>query len=140
MASQAAPGSNAREASSPSRSSSSAPYAPRDSRRTPLNSQASSKLLDQISVAQTLQKIHTVASRTDTLTTFDFGSPPRPPSGGDAKAFGGDLVPGGFSGVYNRIKASVSRDPVPPSPTTESDAASVVGPKQTIAPDGIGVV
>jgi 1-phosphatidylinositol-3-phosphate 5-kinase len=119
----------ARDAPSPSRSSSSAPYAPRDSRRTSLASQASSKLLDQTVVAQTLQKIHTAASRTDTLTTFDFGSPPRPPSGGDAKAFGADLVPGGFSGLYSRIKASVSRDPVPPSPTNESDAASVVSAK-----------
>jgi 1-phosphatidylinositol-3-phosphate 5-kinase len=145
MASHAAPGDTRRDAPSPSRSTSSIPHLPRDSRRTSLASQASSKPpLDQTVVAQTLQKIHTAASRTDTLTTFDFGSPPRPPSGGDAKAFGADLVPGGFSGLYSRIKASVSRDPVPPSPTNESDGASVISLKHQSAaskpPDGLSIV
>jgi 1-phosphatidylinositol-3-phosphate 5-kinase len=144
MTSYVAPGGMRRDAPSPSHSTSSIAHPPRDSRRTSVASQTSSKPLDQSAVAQTLEKIHTTASRTDTLTTFDFGSPPRPPSGGDGKSFGGDLVQGGLSGLYSRIKASVSRDPVSPSPTNESDSASVVSLKhQSTAskpPDGLSIV
>src|ERR1700760_3327939 len=78
-----------------------------DSRRTSIVSEASQTVASQDSVAKTLDKIHTTASRTDTLTTFDFVSPPRPPSSGDIKGLAGDIVQGGFSGLYSRIKATV---------------------------------
>ncbi|OCK86087.1 hypothetical protein K432DRAFT_421271 [Lepidopterella palustris CBS 459.81] len=57
------------------------------------------------SIADALDQIHTTASRSETLTTFDdFASPP-PSAGGDGKGI--DLVQGGLSGLYSRIKASV---------------------------------
>jgi 1-phosphatidylinositol-3-phosphate 5-kinase len=54
-----------------------------------------------------LDRVHTTASRSDALTTFDDFTPPRPGSKGEAKAFAGEIVQGGFSGLYNRFKASV---------------------------------
>ncbi|KAF2815224.1 uncharacterized protein BDZ99DRAFT_567104 [Mytilinidion resinicola] len=57
------------------------------------------------SVSDPLAQIHSLASRTESLTTFgDFASPPSS-SGADAKGI--DLVQGGFSGLYSRLKASV---------------------------------
>lgn len=59
-----------------------------------------------------LQQMHATASRSDTLTTFDdFTVPPAPSSISEPKGI--DLVPGGLSGLYNRLKASVggSREP-----------------------------
>jgi 1-phosphatidylinositol-3-phosphate 5-kinase len=80
----------------------------------------------QDSAAQTLEKIHTAASRSDTLTTFDFGSPPRPPSSGDIKGLAGDIVQGGLSGLYSRLRATVggAKDAVP-SPTTHDGGEDV---------------
>jgi 1-phosphatidylinositol-3-phosphate 5-kinase len=102
-----------------------------DSRRTSIISEASHTVASQDSVAKTLDKIHTAASRTDTLTTFDFGSPPRPPSSGDIKGLAGDIVQGGFSGLYSRIKATVGggRDVVPIHGFSESgeDASGTSG-------------
>lgn len=58
------------------------------------------------SIAGALDHIHTSASRSGTLTTFDdFASPPPSTSGGDGKGI--ELVQGGLSGLYSRIKASI---------------------------------
>src|ERR1700760_346924 len=104
-----------------------------DSRRTSIVSEASQTVASQDSVAKTLDKIHTTASRTDTLTTFDFGSPPRPPSSGDIKGLAGDIVQGRLSGLYSRIKATVGggRDVVSTHGISESgEDASGIGGKQ----------
>ncbi|KAF2705017.1 hypothetical protein K504DRAFT_537580 [Pleomassaria siparia CBS 279.74] len=54
----------------------------------------------------TLHHIHTTASRSEALTTFgDLTSPPLASSTTEPKGI--DLVQGGLSGLYNRIKASV---------------------------------
>ncbi|KAI5380646.1 hypothetical protein J4E82_000603 [Alternaria postmessia] len=53
-----------------------------------------------------LYQMHATASRSDTLTTFDdFTVPPAPSSVGEPKGI--DLVQGGFSGLYSRLRASV---------------------------------
>ena len=58
------------------------------------------------SIAGALDHIHTSASRSGTLTTFDdFASPPPSTSSGDGKGI--ELVQGGLSGLYSRIKASI---------------------------------
>ncbi|KAI9706720.1 MAG: hypothetical protein M1836_003731 [Candelina mexicana] len=63
---------------------------------------------DKQSLTQALDQIHTSASQSESLTTFDaFASPPRSSSGSDGKAVTGDLVPSGLSGLYNRLRASV---------------------------------
>ncbi|KAI9715239.1 MAG: hypothetical protein M1812_006050 [Candelaria pacifica] len=63
---------------------------------------------DKQSLAQALDQIHTSASQSESLTTFDaFASPPKSSSGLDGKAVVGELVPSGLSGLYNRLRASV---------------------------------
>ncbi|KAF2192109.1 hypothetical protein K469DRAFT_620091 [Zopfia rhizophila CBS 207.26] len=58
------------------------------------------------SLQETLDHIHTTASRSGGLTTFDdFTAPPASSSTGDVKGI--ELVQGGLSGLYSRIKASV---------------------------------
>ncbi|KAF2022244.1 hypothetical protein BU24DRAFT_384801 [Aaosphaeria arxii CBS 175.79] len=58
------------------------------------------------SLLQPLQQMHLNAARSDSLTTFDdLTAPPAVSSAGEPKAL--DLVQGGLSGLYSRIKASV---------------------------------
>ncbi|KNG44207.1 1-phosphatidylinositol-3-phosphate 5-kinase [Stemphylium lycopersici] len=58
------------------------------------------------SLQPSLHQMHATASRSDTLTTFDdFTVPPAPSVVGEPKGI--DLVPGGFSGLYSRLRASV---------------------------------
>jgi 1-phosphatidylinositol-3-phosphate 5-kinase len=75
-----------------------------------------------------LDHIHTTASRSDALTTFDDFAPPRPGSKGEGKAFAGDVVQSGLSGLYSRFKASVgaAKDAVAGSVGNDSaDDASI---------------
>lgn len=118
------------ESPSPSISSAILPLA--ESRRGSLTSQLSLSTTGKDSVSNALDHIHTTASRSEALTTFDeFSSPPRPQSSGEGKGFGGDIVQGGLSGLYSRIKASVgvTKEILGPSPgvTTNdpTDDASV---------------
>ncbi|KAF2651518.1 hypothetical protein K491DRAFT_781817 [Lophiostoma macrostomum CBS 122681] len=58
------------------------------------------------SLPDTMDQMHASASRSSGLTTFDeLAAPPVASSAGDTK--GMELVQGGFSGLYSRIKASV---------------------------------
>ncbi|KAF2132028.1 hypothetical protein P153DRAFT_364481 [Dothidotthia symphoricarpi CBS 119687] len=60
----------------------------------------------------TLHELHATASRSETLTTFDdLTAPPALSSASEPKTI--ELVQGGLSGLYNRLKASVggSREP-----------------------------
>ncbi|KAF7444825.1 1-phosphatidylinositol-3-phosphate 5-kinase, partial [Pyrenophora tritici-repentis] len=58
------------------------------------------------SLQPSLHQMHAVASRSDTLTTFDdFTVPPAPSVVGEPKGI--ELVQGGFSGLYSRLRASV---------------------------------
>lgn len=100
------------------------------SRRSSVNSP-----IDQETLSLALDHIHTTASRSDALTTFDEYSTGVPPRGVEGKSLASDLVQGGITGLYSRLKASVgaARDVVTSQPLTKSqdspDHASVVSVK-----------
>lgn len=62
---------------------------------------------DKETLSHVLDQIHTAASQSTTLTTFNqFTTPPSSSSGVEGKGIAGELQ-GGISGLYNRFKASV---------------------------------
>lgn len=77
--------------------------------------------LDQEALSLALDHIHTTASRSDGLTTFDEYAAGLPPSGGEGKSLASDLVQGGITGLYSRLKASVgaARDVVASQSSTK---------------------
>ena len=92
--------------SSPSASSVASPLLP--SRRGSKASAVSRSALDQETLSLALDQIHNTALRSDTLITFDeYATAPRPTVGGEGKGMSSDLVHGGISGLYSRLKASV---------------------------------
>lgn len=96
--------------------------------------------VDQEALSLALDHIHTTASRSDSLTTFDEYAKGLPPSGGEGKSLASDLVQGGITGLYSRLKASVgaARDAVTSQPSTKPqespDHASVTSVKSKAAP------
>ncbi|XEU97761.1 hypothetical protein FSHL1_003047 [Fusarium sambucinum] len=66
-------------------------------------------------LAHALDKIHTSASQSDSLTTFnDFAPPPVAAPTSDNKGLAGDLVQQGFSGLYSRLREAVGGSPKSP--------------------------
>ena len=94
----------------------------RQSRRGSIASLSSINQIDKEALSQALDQIHTTASQTDTLTTFNEFSPPPPSSTLDTKGIAGDLQ-GGISGLYNRFRASVGNVIDPTNVGSEDDAA-----------------
>lgn len=95
-----------RDGESPSASSFLLPQL-RHSRRGSLASLSSANQLDKEALSQALDQIHSTASHTETLTTFnEYTSPPASSSGPDTKGIASELQ-GGLSGLYNRFRASV---------------------------------
>ncbi|KAF2089106.1 hypothetical protein K490DRAFT_38364 [Saccharata proteae CBS 121410] len=81
----------------------------RASRRGSIASLSSRTPVDKEVLSQALDQIHTSASRSESLTTFDqFASPPSA-SSHDSKGITSEIVQGGLSGLYNRFRASVGR-------------------------------
>ena len=79
----------------------------RHSRRGSLASLSSVSQLDKETLSQALDQIHSTASQTETLTTFnEYTSPPSSSSGPDTKGIASELQ-GGLSGLYSRFRASV---------------------------------
>lgn len=77
------------------------------SRRGSLNSISTVSQIDKEHLAQALDKIHTSASQSDVLTTFnDFTAPPASLPA-EHKGSPTDLVHHGISGLYSRIKEAV---------------------------------
>jgi 1-phosphatidylinositol-3-phosphate 5-kinase len=65
-------------------------------------------MTDKEQLAYALDKIHTAASRVDSLTTFnDFAPPPISTSASENKGGAGDIVQQGFSGLYSRFREAV---------------------------------
>ncbi|KAK5663532.1 hypothetical protein OQA88_3963 [Cercophora sp. LCS_1] len=78
-------------------------------RRDSLTSASVSSQVDKEQLAIALDKIHTSASQSGVLTTFnDFAPPPGSLPTEEPKGTAGDLVQQGFSGLYSRIKEAVS--------------------------------
>jgi len=63
--------------------------------------------VDQGGLSLALDHIHTTASRSDGLTTFEEYATGLPSTGSDGKSSASDLVQSGITGLYSRIKASV---------------------------------
>jgi 1-phosphatidylinositol-3-phosphate 5-kinase len=57
------------------------------------------------SLPETLHQLHATASRSETLTTFDDLT--APPASAADEPKGAELLPGGLSGLYSRLRASV---------------------------------
>ncbi|KAL2136610.1 hypothetical protein VTI74DRAFT_2639 [Chaetomium olivicolor] len=94
----------------PSLGGSSAPTSPVDARprRDSIASLSVSSHVDKEQLALALDKIHTSASQSGALTTFnDFAPPPGSVPSFESKATAGDLVQQGLSGLYTRIKEAV---------------------------------
>ncbi|KAK3393655.1 hypothetical protein B0H63DRAFT_458736 [Podospora didyma] len=78
------------------------------SRRDSLTSISVSSQADKDQLALTLDKIHTSASQSGVLTTFnDFAPPPGTLTVVESKGSTGDLVQQGLSGLYSRFKEAV---------------------------------
>ena len=64
--------------------------------------------VDKDALSQALDEIHNTASQSETLTTFnEFTTPPSSSTNAESKGIAGELQ-GGLTGLYNRLKASVS--------------------------------
>ena len=89
----------------------SVPPSPVDARprRDSTASLSVSSHVDREQLALALDKIHTSASQSGVLTTFnDFAPPPGSLPSSENKATAGDLVQQGLSGLYTRFKEAVS--------------------------------
>lgn len=77
------------------------------SRRDSFNSISTVSQIDKEQLAQALDKIHTSASQSDVLTTFNDFAPAPASAIADVKGSPTDLVQHGISGLYSRIKEAV---------------------------------
>ncbi|PFH62644.1 hypothetical protein XA68_12718 [Ophiocordyceps unilateralis] len=92
------------------------------SARPSIGSMSTSSVVDKEQLAHALDKIHTTASRCDSLTTFnDFAPPPERTAASDGRGSAGDLVQHGLSGLYTRFREAVGGNGSP-TPTTPRDA------------------
>lgn len=79
----------------------------RPPRRDSLASLSSTSQVDKGNLAEALDQIHSTASQSDALTTFnEYTSPPSSSSGGEDKGNVSELK-GGLSGLYSRFRTSV---------------------------------
>ncbi|ROW07792.1 hypothetical protein VMCG_03514 [Cytospora schulzeri] len=77
------------------------------SRRDSFNSLSTVSQADKEQLAQALDKIHTSASQSGVLTTFNDFAPPPATAPSEAKGSPSELVHQGISGLYSRIKEAV---------------------------------
>ncbi|KAJ0303466.1 hypothetical protein COL5a_008796 [Colletotrichum fioriniae] len=78
------------------------------SRHDSINSISTASQADKDQLAHTLNRIHTSASQSDSLTTFnDFAPPPSSLPATETKVLAGELVQNGLSGLYSRLKEAV---------------------------------
>ena len=76
-------------------------------RGSSIGSLTSQPPLDREQLSQALDKIHTSAYQSESLTTFsEFASPP-PPSNVESKGIAGDIMQNGLSGLYSRFRGAV---------------------------------
>ena len=89
----------------------------RRSRRGSLASFSSTSKVEKDTLAEALDHIHSTASQSDALTTFnEYTSPPSSSAGAEGTGITSELQ-GGLSGLYSRFRASVGnvKDIVTPS-------------------------
>lgn len=117
---------------SPSTSSLFLPQLQLRHRRGSLTSLSNASRTDKELLAQALDQIHSNASQSETLTTFnEYTSPPPSSSGTEGKGIASELQ-GGLSGLYSRIRASVGnvRDIVTPATENGVEDQSLKSPQR----------
>ena len=78
------------------------------SRRGSIASLSSTAPIDREQLSQALDKIHSTACQSETLTTFnEFASPPPSSSNSESKGLAGDIMQNGLSGLYSRFRGAV---------------------------------
>ncbi|KAG0645567.1 1-phosphatidylinositol 3-phosphate 5-kinase fab1 [Hyphodiscus hymeniophilus] len=78
------------------------------SRRGSIASLSSTAPFDREQLSQALDKIHSTACQSETLTTFnEFASPPSSSSNTEQKGLAGDIMQNGLSGLYSRFRGAV---------------------------------
>lgn len=109
----------------------------RHSRRASLVSPSALSHIDKETLSQTLDHIHSAASQSESLTTFnEYTSPPSVSESGEGKGITTELQ-GGLSGLYNRLRASIGggRDTVGggsgPDEDEGADNVSIQSPRST---------
>ncbi|KAL5327814.1 hypothetical protein ACEPPN_005520 [Leptodophora sp. 'Broadleaf-Isolate-01'] len=98
------------------------------SRRGSLASVSGSTPVDKEQLAQALDKIHSTASHSETLTTFnEFASPPPPSTHTESKGIAGDIMQNGLSGLYSRFRGAVSggKEKPGPAPVNKGEQESI---------------
>ncbi|CAL3970406.1 unnamed protein product [Diplocarpon coronariae] len=100
------------------------------SRRASLASLSASTPIDKEQLALALDKIHSTASHSESLTTFnEFASPPPPSTQTESKGIAGDIIQNGLSGLYNRFRGAVGagkeKEKAGPISTSRDDWGSV---------------
>ncbi|CAK7236821.1 Mitochondrial distribution and morphology protein 12 [Sporothrix curviconia] len=106
----------------------------RRSRRGSIGSISVASVVHKEQLAQALDKIHTSASQSDVLTTFnDFSAPPTAAPVTETKGSAGELVQQGLSGFYSRLKEAVVGGKAAPSEdssTAGQDSAPAPAPSK----------
>lgn len=96
------------------------------SRRTSIASNSTHAQVDKDQLAQALDKIHSTASHSGSLTTFnEFASPPPSSSHPESKSIASDLVQNGLSGLYSRFRGAVTGTKDKAGPTSKGDQDSI---------------
>lgn len=105
-------------------------------RRDSINSVSASSVVDR-DLAQALDKIHTSASRCETLTTFnDFAPPPVAAPTSESRTTAGDFVHQGLSGLYSRFREAVGAASPAKSAIKEEDVEHLDSlPKRASVPE-----
>ncbi|KAK4444070.1 putative phosphatidylinositol-4-phosphate 5-kinase [Podospora aff. communis PSN243] len=105
-------------------------------RRDSLASVSTVSQVDKAQLAITLDKIHTSASQTGVLTTFnDFAPPPGGLPVAESKGTAGELVQQGLSGLYSRFKEAVGAvGKVTIQEVDDGDGADGVSKKSSTSP------
>lgn len=104
-------------------------------RRDSINSISANSTVEKEQIANALDKIHTSASQSDTLTTFnDFARPPSAPPPSEAKASTGELVHHGLTGLYTRFREAVGvASPTKPTHKEEEPANDTASKRTSTA-------
>lgn len=106
------------------------------SRRGSLASIPGAAAADKEQLAQALDKIHSTASHSETLTTFnEFASPPPPSANTESKGIAGDIMQNGLSGLYSRFRGAVGAGKEKAGPSsTKGDHESIESISATSQP------
>jgi 1-phosphatidylinositol-3-phosphate 5-kinase len=108
------------------------------SRRGSLASMSASTPIDKEQLAQALDKIHSTASHSETLTTFnEFASPPPFSSNSESKGLAGDIMQNGLSGLYSRFRGVVGAGKdkhVPSSNKVDTESMESIKSQHTSTP------